>query len=58
MPSGLLAAEWIAGGGVRYAFTKKITVALGYKYDTFKSNRTKIKDTFSGVTFDAVYSFD
>jgi hypothetical protein len=52
------ALEWYAGAGARYVVTRKIVVALGYKYETAKGKHTQIKDTFSGATFDAMYSFD
>jgi hypothetical protein len=52
------AVEWFVGGGVRYVFTRKIVVALGYKYETVKGKHTQVTDTFSGATFDAMYSFD
>ena len=52
------ALGWFGGAGVRYACTRQITVALGYKYETTKGKHTRVTDTFAGATFDAVYAFE
>ena len=52
------ALGWFGGAGVRYAFTRQIAVALGYRYETTKGKHTRVTDTFAGATFDAVYAFE
>jgi len=52
------ALGWFGGAGVRYACTRQIAVALGYKYETTKGKHTQVTDTFAGATFDAVYAFE
>jgi len=51
------ARGWFAEVGVTYAFTSRITGALGYKYETATGKNTRIRDTFGGMTFGVVYKY-
>ncbi len=51
------ALGWFSRAGVNYVFTREITGALGYQYETTKGEDTKVKDTFAGATLDMMYSF-
>lgn len=51
------AMGWFAAAGINYNFTRRITGSLGYQYETSKGEKTKIKDTFAGPTFDVMYVF-
>jgi hypothetical protein len=51
------ATGWFAAAGIKYDFTKRINGSLGYQYETSKGEKSKIKDTFAGLTFDVMYVF-
>ncbi len=51
------ALGWFSRAGVKYVFTREVTGALGYQYETTKGKNTKVKDTFAGATLDMMYSF-
>jgi opacity protein-like surface antigen len=46
-----------AEAGVRYAFTKGASGALGYRYETTEGEKTRIEDTFAGPTIDVMFYF-
>ncbi len=46
-----------AEAGVRYAFTKRTSGALGYRYETLEGTKTRVKDTFAGPTIDVMFYF-
>jgi len=48
---------WFIKAGIRHVFTRKISGALGYQYETTKGKDTNVKDTFAGATLDVMYSF-
>ena len=48
---------WFIRAGISHAFTREISGALGYQYETTKGKVTNFKDTFSGATLDLMYSF-
>jgi len=51
------ALGWISRAGVKYVFSRDITGALGYQYETTKGKDTHIKDSFAGLTLHMMYSF-
>jgi len=51
------APGWVAEAGVKYAFTKEFAGSLGYKFEQTETKESEIKDTFSGVTLDVMYTF-
>lgn len=48
---------WIFEFGLKFAFTREFTGSLGYKYETNEGNDTAIRDTFSGLTLGAMFTF-
>jgi predicted porin len=46
-----------AEAGVRYAFTKRASGALGYRYETTEGTKTRVEDTFAGPTIDVMFYF-
>lgn len=48
---------WFVKAGIRHVFTREISGALGYQYETTKGKDTNVKDTFAGATLDMIYSF-
>jgi hypothetical protein len=51
------APGWIAEIGGRTPFTEQLSMNLGYKWETTKGKNTQVKDTFTGMTLDLVYTF-
>jgi len=46
-----------AEAGVRYAFTKRTSGALSYRYETIEGTKTSVEDTFAGPTIDVMFYF-
>lgn len=51
------APGWVAEAGARYAFTREFAGSIGYKYEKTETKESEIKDTFTGVTLDVMYTF-
>ncbi len=51
------AREWSAEAGVMHAFTKRISGALGYRYEAMEGKKTRVKDTFAGPMIDVMFYF-
>jgi opacity protein-like surface antigen len=51
------APGWVAEVGAKYAFNKQFAGSLGYKFERTETKESEIKDTFSGVTLDVMYTF-
>jgi len=51
------APGWVAEVGARYAFTKQLAGSLGYKFEKTETKESEIKDTFTGLTLDVMYTF-
>jgi hypothetical protein len=43
--------------GVKAKFSKALTGSLGYKIESSEGDKSKVKDTYSGVTLDVMYAF-
>jgi opacity protein-like surface antigen len=51
------AKGWSAEAGVMHVFSKRISGALGYRYEAMKGKKTRVKDTFAGPTINVMYNF-
>ena len=43
--------------GVKATFSKQLSGTLGYKVESFEGDKSKVEDTFSGVTLGVMYAF-
>lgn len=43
--------------GVKAKFNKELSATLGYKIESFEGDKSKVKDTFSGITLGVMYAF-
>ena len=43
--------------GVKAMFSKALSGTLGYKMESFEGDKSKVKDTFSGLTIGVMYAF-
>jgi predicted porin len=43
--------------GVKAKFSKEFSGTLGYKVESFEGDKSKVKDTFSGLTLGVMYAF-
>jgi hypothetical protein len=43
--------------GVKAMFSKQLSGTLGYKMESFEGDKSKVEDTFSGVTLGVMYAF-
>jgi hypothetical protein len=48
---------WAFEFGIKYAYTKKFTGTLGYKYETYTGKDSHVEDTFSGPTLGGMIAF-
>jgi len=43
--------------GVKATFSKQLSGTLGYKVESFEGDKSKVEDTFSGITLGVMYAF-
>jgi hypothetical protein len=43
--------------GAKAMFSKQLSGTLGYKVESFKGDKSEVKDTFSGLTLGVMYAF-